>query len=471
MNNKKGNAVAIVIVVLAIIVCIVGTIFYLKKDKENIETGGGDIVKLDPIEKQLSLIKDNVSMWKDSDGYERFQYAVTDLDHNGRLEIIAASCQGTGLYTYSNYYEVNETMDALNKVTTNYEEGDSEPDIIVDRAKVYYDASNNEYHYIFTDLCKNGAAEYYESVNDVVLKEGKLTRSVLATKATIYENEKATITCKDSNENSITEEEYENVAEKTFGNLTSKTISLSWIEGDDENFNINLDKLLKDSYANFGLEVKEDTDAKARRLAYKKVMQGFIENKTWPDGTKLATDDIYDFSENLFAIADFDNDGKEELLVNYSSTFMAGMIGVMYDYDSETDQVVKELSDVFPTLDIYDNGVIKVSASHNQGLAGDKLWPYEVYKYDASTDTYKYFAMVDAWDKSLSEKDYEGNTFPDDVDKDKVGVVYYVTEGENAEKKAISQKDYEKWDEELIGGANKLEIDYKKFTKENVDSI
>ena len=33
MNNKKGNAVAIVIVVLAIIVCVVGTIFYLKKDK------------------------------------------------------------------------------------------------------------------------------------------------------------------------------------------------------------------------------------------------------------------------------------------------------------------------------------------------------------------------------------------------------------------------------------------------------
>ena len=151
--------------------------------------------------------------------------------------------------------------------------------------------------------------------------------------------------------------------------------------------------------------------------------------------------------------------------------FMAGMIGVMYDYDSETDHVVKELSDVFPTLDIYDNGVIKVSASHNQGLAGDKLWPYEVYKYDTSTDTYKYFAMVDAWDKSLSEKDYEGNTFPDDVDTDKIGVVYYVTEGGNVEKKAISQKDYEKWEKELIGGANKLEIDYKKFTKENVDSI
>lgn len=470
MNNKKGNALAIIIIVLAIIVCVVGVIFYAKKDKPNIETGG-EIVKVDPIEKQLSLIKDNVDIWKDKLGYEKFEYVVTDLDHNGRLEIIASSCQGTGIYTYSTYYEVNEDMTALNKITTNYEEGASEADIIYDRVKVYYDATNNEYHYIFTDLCKNGAAEYYEGIHDLVLKDGKLTDTVLARKTTIYENEKAKVTLEDNKGNSTTEEEYENIAEKTFENFSSKTISLKWIDGEDENFDMSLEKLLKDSYAGFGLEVKENDDSKARRLAYKKVMQGIVNDKVWPDGTKLATDDTFDFSANEFAIADFDNDGKEELLVNYSSTYMAGMIAVMYDYDAEKDQVVEELSNVFTALRIYDNGVIEVDASHNQGLAGEKLWPYDVYKYDTATDTYKYFATADAWDRTLAEKDYEGNSYPEDIDVNKDGVVYYISEKDNGTKKAISKQDFEKWEKELIGEANKLEIDYKKFTKENVDNI
>ena len=42
--------------------------------------------------------------------------------------------------------------------------------------------------------------------------------------------------------------------------------------------------------------------------------------------------------------------------------------------------------------------------------------------------TYEFTANVDAWDKTLSETDYEGNTYPEDVDKEGAGIVYLITE-------------------------------------------
>ena len=50
---------------------------------------------------QLQLIADNTAVWMGDTELiaEPFFYAVTDLDQNGRLEIIQSSCQGTGLYT------------------------------------------------------------------------------------------------------------------------------------------------------------------------------------------------------------------------------------------------------------------------------------------------------------------------------------------------------------------------------------
>jgi len=69
----------------------------------------------DTIEKQLDLISGNVALWWGDDEilYGRYGYSVTDFKKNGRLEIIASTCQGNGLYTHSSIWEVNESMDGL----------------------------------------------------------------------------------------------------------------------------------------------------------------------------------------------------------------------------------------------------------------------------------------------------------------------------------------------------------------------
>ena len=58
-------------------------------------------------EAQIKLLAERSEEWNQDDGvlpYYYHQYTVTDLDWNGRLEILAMSTQGTGIFTYGTIY-------------------------------------------------------------------------------------------------------------------------------------------------------------------------------------------------------------------------------------------------------------------------------------------------------------------------------------------------------------------------------
>ena len=204
--------------------------------------------------------------------------------------------------------------------------------------------------------------------------------------------------------------------------------------------------------------------------AYAAALEEIYTNHTFPGGKDFGYDEYYDMSENKFAVYDIDSDGKKELIVLYTTTYMAGMTGAVYAYDSTSGTLREELQE-FPSLTFYDNGAVVAEWSHNQGLAGN-FWPYTVYNYNPGTDTYEQTAMVDAWDKSLREEDYEGNTFPDDIDADGDGLVYYIMPGGTYEKNTPVDYDaYTKWYESSIGQAQPLEIPYLDLTEENIKKL
>ena len=141
-----------------------------------------------------------------------------------------------------------------------------------------------------------------------------------------------------------------------------------------------------------------------------------------------------------------------------------------------TGRTVRGIPDRIRTLPgvryaITTNGAVVAEWSHNQGMAGD-FWPYTVYSYNSGTDTYEQTAMVDAWDKSVGEKDYEGNSFPDDIDADGDGLVYYIMPGGTYEKNTpVDFEEYTKWRESSIGQAQPLEIPYLELTEENIQKL
>ena len=122
---------------------------------------------------------------------------------------------------------MNETQDGLVECTTDFMEGDSQPDIIIEEVDTYIDA-NGEFHYAFSDVLRNGVAESYENVRELVLRNGEIITKYIASKATIYEGESATVTCHDGEGNVIIEEAYETIADNYFGNYEKEITTLGW---------------------------------------------------------------------------------------------------------------------------------------------------------------------------------------------------------------------------------------------------
>lgn len=168
----------------------------------------------------------------------------------------------------------------------------------------------------------------------------------------------------------------------------------------------------------------------------------------------------YESIENEdFAIYDVDGDGKEELLVRISDTYMAGMETVIYGFDEDTGALYTELT-AFPALSFYP-GLIKEQVSHNHGKAGEVLWPYYVHRYDPAKDTYEELAYADAWSREFDSKD-----FPEALDTDHVGAVFLITE--NAQTRTVSYSDFLAWETPLFAPLPVIEIPWQKLTNANI---
>jgi hypothetical protein len=218
-----------------------------------------------------------------------------------------------------------------------------------------------------------------------------------------------------------------------------------------------------------GTEEPIDT-LSATYAAYADTLNNLLQNNMLPDGA--AADDLFgDMAQNQFSLCDVDNDGKEELLLMYTTASMAGMTGYVFGYDAQTEKLHIELS-VFPLLTFYDNGIIKAGWSHNQGRAGDSFWPYSLYQYVPETDSYVLVGMVDAWDKNYGGSDDQDNPFPSDIDISGTGYVYYIMkDGQYDTSNPVDASEYNAWISSYLGDASEIQIEYMDLTEENVSLL
>ena len=191
MAQKKK--IMICFIAIIVIACIL-VIWVTKKEKNTqppISLGQQTFEIEGEMEDQLKIILNHQSQWKNNTGAEYYAYAITDLDHNGRLEIIAASSGGTGKYTNYNIYEVKEDKSGIEQCTTNLLEGDSGADIIVNDWITYYDVNTNTYHYVVKDAIRVNATQYLENKRDIVFKNSNWTENNIAVKESVYAEDKA----------------------------------------------------------------------------------------------------------------------------------------------------------------------------------------------------------------------------------------------------------------------------------------
>jgi len=138
------------------------------------------------IESQLHLIADNYDLLYATAFPEEINpsasIAITDLNHNGRLEVIISSCVGSGAFSSTCFYEISEDYSSLVSLKYNDEPTLGQAgdfllsDLYVDNQYDYtvYDCykKNDEYYYLIKDYMSQGWSEKYLAYYSYSIGEG-----------------------------------------------------------------------------------------------------------------------------------------------------------------------------------------------------------------------------------------------------------------------------------------------------------
>lgn len=183
---------------------------------------------------QLACISRLANLWmqkKYGDDLTQY-YAVTDLDHNGRLEIITTSGpQGSGAFSSNHYYQVSADGNSLRQITASI--GDI--DLLDEMQTVYIDRATDTYYYLAGDYVSGGFGARYCWYGAIVLDSGMLTsRTYAETGMTLSKKEKNEVwygfSYLDGKEQKIKEEEFDSkkLADRFFDGLEKEQVHFSW---------------------------------------------------------------------------------------------------------------------------------------------------------------------------------------------------------------------------------------------------
>ena len=181
------------------------------------------------------------------EGSHDWRYAITDLDHNGRVEVLVASQHQADRSTTVKLWELSEKMDSLVECSTKLEEGESFPDILSDNADTYYDPATGAWSYLFYDNILLSENEGYTNKCAVTLKDGSLSYQPLAIEHILVQNGQRTVSYMDPEGRTIEAEAFNNAGQQLFFGMDKVSSNFGWFRYEDA-----VDAAtLSDSYAVF----------------------------------------------------------------------------------------------------------------------------------------------------------------------------------------------------------------------------
>lgn len=181
---------------------------------------------------QTQLLERYRSLWAFSSAEaSSWFYAYTDLNRNGRLEVLAVSTQGTSSYTTVKCYEVSP---GFNGVTECWVQSDSAgwPEITLPSLPCYFDSRTGVCYYVCEDMTKLSATEYSYTLRVFWFFDGVLQLNTLASRSVVYgQTARPTVQYRDWAGNSLSESEYVTYADRYYAALSKSSYALSWQQG------------------------------------------------------------------------------------------------------------------------------------------------------------------------------------------------------------------------------------------------
>ena len=204
---------------------------------------------------QLSLIGSQLSKLVQKDEEKTWYYTVTDLDHDGNLEFIAASLHPQDRSTNLKVWELAEDRKSLVECKLDKDEDESFPDIMTDVADTFHDLESDTWFYLFYDNIVLSDNEVYTIKTAVNLKDGVIDYEAYAVQHTVTDGSWRNVTHTDATGLPISAEQYNAAGYNAFGKAERSSTNFTWLTEKD------LEKAtrLVDAYAVF-TGVKEPTE-------------------------------------------------------------------------------------------------------------------------------------------------------------------------------------------------------------------
>ena len=182
---------------------------------------------------QILALFQTLPVLQQQDEAREWRYAVTDLDHNGRLELIAASQHQADRATTLKVWELNEKQDALIECAVRLEEGESFPDILSENADTYHDPVFDTWSYLFYDNIVLSETEAYTAKCSVMLHEGTLSYEPHAYQLVSVQDGKRMVTYLDLNGNEISPEAFNAAGQQAFAGTEKSSSNFGWFRFED----------------------------------------------------------------------------------------------------------------------------------------------------------------------------------------------------------------------------------------------
>ncbi|MFQ6793235.1 MAG: hypothetical protein ACLRT4_10700 [Thomasclavelia sp.] len=198
-----------------------------------------------------------------------------------------------------------------------------------------------------------------------------------------------------------------------------------------------------DQYYDFLLAVYQDPDS-------------YIDQRGGINGTI----DTSFFEQNQFGIGDIDEDGVDEIIINFTTTAMAGMHMEVWEYNSDNN-TFEMINTLGANSKFYQDGMVKSPLSHNQS-AGTSLWPYIIYQYDQDKNEYETIANAYCYDRDYG--------YVPELDKDNDGIIYYLYKIDETEK-PLTLKEYEQEVDKYIPESKLIDLNMRDFTMDNIEGL
>ena len=208
--------------------------------------GGAAYAELSEVDAQLGLIYSNLDTLKQKDG-GTWYYTVADLNHNGRLELIAAAQHKIDRSTNLKVWEVSQDGKALKECVLDKDPEESFPDILTDSTDTYHDPATDTWSYMFYDNIMLSPREVYTSKSAYHLKDGVVGYAAYAVEHTVSENGVRNVSHTDANGITISPDQYNAAGVEAFAGAERSNTSFDWIKAED----LSTLSRLADSYAVF----------------------------------------------------------------------------------------------------------------------------------------------------------------------------------------------------------------------------